>query len=268
MGKALEVITVQATAPGAGALFLAAAGNSLTIRDTVQPAWLAAVWGRRQTVGFFRLTSPLLHDAVVGVQMGLGSSGEIRVQHVGCYQRLYAQDTLVAFGSGSAVAGDIEQNSFLVAYEDLPGVDGYFIDEAELDRRADDLYAFQNTLALGTVGGYSGSELINAEQDQLKANTDYAILGWTIQVGALTVRYIGQDWGNLGVGGPAQPSDDTSERWFVKLSRECGMPLIPVFNSSNKSSLFIDGATDENGVDAVVNTMTCRLRPKATGKRQ
>lgn len=270
MGKALELITVQATAPGAGATFLAVAGNSLTIRDTREAAWFAAAFSTRQTGGFMRYTSPLLHDAVVGMQFAVDSNAGLtaRLHHWGCLQQLYAQDTLIAFGSGSGTAGDIEFGSFLVAYEDLPGVDAYLIDEAELRRRADDVYAFQNTLATGTTGGYSGSEVLSAEQDQLKANTDYAIIGYTVTVPAHAIRYVGQDWGNLGLGGPGLPNESLTQDWFVRLSAHCKMPLIPVFNSSNKTNTFVDAAQNENGADTIVSTITVRLSPKGSGKKQ
>lgn len=270
MGKALELITAQATAPGAAAAFAAVAGNSLTVRDTQRPAWLGPVWQSRQAAGFVRLTSPLLHDAVNGIQMQAPIGQTVTLQQD--LQRLYAQDTIVVTGSGSATAGDIESMSMLWLYEDLPGVDAYLIDMAELDRRGEDIYAFPNTLATGTGGGYSGQESVVAEVDQLKANTDYAIIGYDLTVACAAVRYVSSDWGNLGVGGPG-PVGATSgametRRWFQELSRYWKMPLIPVFNASNKALTLIDAAQDENGGDPVITTVCVRLAPKARGKRQ
>lgn len=262
MGRALELISVQATAPGAGAPFAAVTGNSLTLRDSRAPIWLVAFWQKRQTAGFTRLTSPLLHDAVVGIQC-TGPIG-IAMNTRDSFQRLFTQDTITAFGSGSATAGDIEQASFLAAYEDLPGVNANLIDEAELMRRGEELYSWANTLALGTAGGYSGSEAVNAEQDQFKANQEYAIIGYQIGVAAAAVRWVSSDFGNLGVGGPASASNEAlvNHNWFIDLSRAAGMPLIPVFNSSNKALTFVDGMTDENGVDAVMTTTAVRLAPR------
>lgn len=262
MGRALELITVQATTPSAGASMSAVAGNSLTIRDTDKPVWMVAVWQRRQVAGFTRWTSPLLHDAVVGMQLTgpIGVTVQVRAQ----LQRLHAQDTLIAFGSGSAVAGAIEQSSFLAYYEDLPGVSARLIDVTELNRRGEELYCWSNTLALGTGGGYSGAELINAEQDQLKANRDYAILGYNVRVAAHCVRWVGSDFGNLGVGGPAGSGSEglLTSKWFESLSELTGLPLIPVFNSANKGLTFIDGATDDTGVDLNMTTVGVRLAPK------
>lgn len=272
MGKAFELITVEALGPGAGAAFAAVSGNSLTIRDSQAPIWFVTAWSKRIAGGFIRYTSPLLHDAVVGMQFGcqtgaLAVTVPIALQYEGAHQRLYAQDTIVAFGSGSGVGTNIEQSSFIVGYEDLPGVDGYFIDVDELNKRADDVYSFPNTLALGTTGGYSGSEVVNAEVDQLKANTDYAIIGYGVTVPFTSIRYVGQDWGNLGVGGPGSQDAFLTQEWFMRLSMKSGLPAIPVFNSSNKSSTFVSGATDEAGTDGTVNTIAVRLAPR-NSKRQ
>ncbi len=266
MGRALELISFQATAPGAGAPFTAVAGNSLTLRDSRAPIWLVAFWQRRQVAGFSRLTSPLLHDAIVGIQC-TGPAG-VALHLRNSIQRLFTQDQITAFGSGSATAGDIEQSSILVAYEDLPGVNANLIDESELMRRGEEIYSWQNTLALGTTGGYSGAEAINVEQDQFKANMEYAILGYQASVQAAAVRWVGSDFGNLGVGGPAGIGGGIGDMgvlnhdWFISLSRNTGMPLIPVFNSSNKALTLVDGLTDENGVDAVITTTAVRLAPR------
>lgn len=262
MGRAVELISFQATAPGAGAPFAAVAGNSLTLRDSRAPIWLAALWGTRQAAGFVRLTSPLLHDAVVGIQAAEPTGTALL--HRSSLQRLFTQDTITAFGSGSAVAGDIENNSMLVYYEDLPGVNANLIDWAEALRRGEELYSWTNTIALGTAGGYSGSEAINAEQDQFKANMEYAILGFNVSVPASTVRWVGSDFGNLGVGGPASTGSERThnQNWFRDLSNDTDLPCIPVFNSSNKSLTLVDGMTDENGVDATLTTMALRLAPR------
>ena len=270
MDIALEVVSASATAPGATqSPFLAVAGNSLTIRDA-KAAKLVAQWGARQTDGNFRLTSPLLHDAVVGINYQLDTV-DVTEMRLGVPQNLTPQDTLTAQGIGSGGAGDIENNSFLVMYEQLAGICGKFITWEQLFAQAVDLYDSTNVLTLGTVGGYSGQELLNNDEDQLKANMDYAIIGAT-KTGTdnlATVRYISPDWGNLGVGLPAFHQDlRVGSNWFMGLARKMGMPLIPVFNASQKASVFIDGLADDGGGTAVVTTQMVHLKPGTfSGKR-
>lgn len=260
--SALELITVQATAPGTGAAFSAAAGNSLTIRDSRAPIWMVKAWQTRQSPGFTRYTSPLLHDAVVGIG-GQGILGTVETFEG--WQRLFPQDTLTATGSGSAVGGDIEFGCFLVFYEDLPGSSQRLITFDEVWKRGEEVYSFPNTLANGTAGGYSGSELVTAEADQFKANRDYAWIGTSVGVAGAAVRLTGTDFGNLGVGQPAGTLSRPGT-FFQDMARRLAAALVPVINSSNKSNTFIDGVQDENGADIAVVSSFVLLAP--TGRRK
>lgn len=262
MGRAIELISVRAIAPSTGAAGVVFTGNSLTIRRTEKPAWITALWQTRQGAGFTRLTSPLLHDNVVGIQLVGAVGTQLALQRPPV--RVHGQDTLTATLSGSATAGDVETSHFLVQYDDLPGVSARLITPAELMKRCETLYSSQNTLATtdpGNPPAYSGSEAINAEQDQFRANRDYAIVGYNVQAGGGCVRYTSSDWGNLGIGGPAPTlrGEDYSD-WFIRLSEMSGMPCIPVFNSSNRALTTVDGVVDENGADIIVTTLMALLK--------
>lgn len=260
MGRALELVTVQATAPSTGAAATACTGNSLTIRDSRKGISLLDIWTTKQAAGSVKFTSPFLHDTSVGMLFQAPDGGSIL--HRGNKQQLKTQDELTVTIEGSATAGDLEHVSYLVYYEDLPGISGRFISASELKRRMVDVYAVKNTLACDTSGCYSGSEAINADFDQLKANTDYAILGCTVRVGAHALRWVAPDWGNLGVGMPMLVGAEQwhNARYFQELSEIYGLPLIPVFNSSNKGLVTIDAVQDESGTDPVVSTVMARLR--------
>lgn len=263
MGKAVELVSVRAIAPSTGAAGVVFTGNSLTIRQTTKPAWLVALWQVRQVAGFTRIVSPLLHDNVVGIQIAGGVGVQMGLQRPP--QRLEGQDTLAATLSGSAAAGDVELSHWMVSYEDLPGIAGRFISPSELLRRSEgSIYSSQNSIAAvdpGTPPAYGGEEAISAEQDQFKANRDYAIVGYSVQSGSGSVRYRSPDWGNLGVGGPAVAlRGELYSDWFVRISELSGEPLIPVFNSSNRALTLIDAAVDENGTDIVLTTLMALLK--------
>lgn len=261
MGRAIEIITAQATAPGATFTAMAAVtGNSLTVRETRKSVQMVSLFQSRQAAGGTRITSPLMHDNTIAVQL-LGSTAAKPFVIMAAPQQLFAQDTLSVQATGSATAGDIELSSYLNIYEDLPGVDGNFIDVATLKRRGVNIFANTISIATGTAGGYSGSVAVNSAQDVFKANTDYALLGYTVSVNAAhAVRYSGPDWGNLGVGGPAfaQNAGDRTDDWFVKLALMYGR-CIPVMNSANKGITTIDAAQDENGGDPTVTSIWVQL---------
>lgn len=264
MGKALELISGFATAPGTTLTALTMAGNdSLTVRNFNESAkaHLLTYWTDNQGIGQFQVRSPRMHDNVQGITIGTVISEPQPLMPLGSKQELYPQDTITALLSGSATAGDIETACMLFHYDDLPGIDSKLIDSAELDDRLESIMISTNTISTGTAGGYSGSEAINAEVDNWKANRDYALIGYQVTLECAAVRWQGSDTGNLGVGGPGHDTfKELTGDWFRQLSDAFKMPLIPVFNAANKNSILISAAQDENGADPLVTSIFGLLR--------
>ena len=263
MPRAMEIVGGFVTAPSTTLTALTMmSGNTLQVRNTGldKPISLIAAWARNQTAGVLRIRSPLLHDNVQGMRFGAAANAPRNLIPVPGKQALEPQDTLIVELSGSATAGDIEQAFLINYYDDLPGVEGRFLTAAEFYELNCVLVTIENTLALGTGGGWSGEEALNAEYNLLRANTDYALLGYTLSANCGAVRWRGTDIGNLGVGGPGDSvnTNDTA-RWFVSLAEATGMAMIPVINSANLSSVLIDGATDENGTDTTCWTILAQL---------
>lgn len=263
MGRALELLTGFVTAPSTTQTALTmATGNSLTVRSHPFEAEsiLLQAWVDAQTAGTLRIRSPRMHDQVQGIRLETVASEAKPLLPRGMGQRLFPQDTLTVDLSGSGTAGDIETAAMLVYYQDLPGIDARLHRPAEIMPRVRHILSVENTLSLGTSGGYSGEEAIDAEFDLLRANTEYAILGYLVSAECAAIRWRGPFSGNLGVGGPGDDlGRDYTRDWFVRLSDEFDLPLIPVFNAADKSNVLIDGAQDENGTDVLVNTILAQL---------
>jgi hypothetical protein len=260
---ALEILSGFTTAPSTTFTALTmGAGNSLQVRNYAagSRAFLLSAWGDNQTAGNLRIRSSRLHDNVQGIRLFVVAS-EVQPLFLSRKpQVLEAQDTLIVENTGSATGGDIESASLLVYYEELPGVQGRFIDSGQLAARGKNIVTVENTLALGTAGGYSGEEAINAEFDLLKANTDYALIGYTVSAECCSVRWRGADLGNLGVGGPGNDNlKGLTRNWFADLSDHFGVPMIPVLNSANKGGILLDGVQDENGTDVTLTSILVEL---------
>lgn len=260
---ALELLTGYAVAPGTTLTALTmASGNSLTVRNAPENSdiRLLQTWVHCPGGDSLRIRSPQLHDNVQGLRIDHVSSEIDPLLPAGFWQPLVPQDTLVVEIAGSATAGDVETVSMLLYYSDLPGISARLTSPDEVRSSFKNLLSVENTLSLGTSGGYSGEETIAAEYDLLKANTDYAILGYQVGAECATVRWRSADSGNLGFGGPGNELDkQITASWFVRLSNSYGLPLIPVFNSANKSNLLVDGAQDENGTDVTLQTFLAEL---------
>jgi len=260
---ALEVIAAQGTAIGAAlAALTAVAGDSLAVKNTgdAAPAKLLQLWTDVQVAGTVRLRSPKFHDNVQGMRFDT-IIGDIRpLLPWGISQAIYPNDVLVAELAGSAVAGDVETLAMLNYYPNLPGAAARFITPDEVMRRAVNIFTVENTLALGTAGGWSGGEAINVEFDQFHAGAQYALVGYVVDVECAAVAWRGADTANLRVGGPGEETErELTANWFMRLSKAFNLALVPVFSAENKGGITVEGVQDENGADVTVNSIFVEL---------
>jgi hypothetical protein len=260
---ALELLTGFTIAPGANlAGVTMASGNTLAVRNGREDSIirLLQVWADLQVGGTVRIRSPRMHDNVQGVRLQTVATELEPMLPDGIGIDVKSQDVLTVEASGSAVAGDIETVCALAYYEDLPGINGRFAAPEDIRGRQKNLMTIEHTITFGALGGYSGERAINADFDLWKANTDYALLGFLTNTECAAIGIRGVDSGNLRVGCPGMvESKGLMARWFVALSERFDLPLIPIFNSANKSGILIDGVQDENAGVAKVTTIWAEL---------
>jgi hypothetical protein len=263
MGKALEILSGSATAPGTTLTGLTmASGDSLTVRNFISgKSRLLTCWPTGQTTtGFLQIRSPRMHDNVRSINFPNPVTPTYPPLWYPALQELTPQDQLIVEISGSAVAGDLMLASLLVHYDDLPGIDGNFITPDELKSKMVDLITVVNSITTTTGPNYTGAVAINATNDLMKANTPYALIGYSLSAACGAVTYRGTDTGNLRVGGPGRISlVDITRNWFIRLSNFSGIPCIPVFNSANKANTFIEAQQDENAAATVVTSFFAQL---------
>lgn len=250
MGMAMELVTGFTTAAGATLTAVTlASGNTLAIRNAPFGAniWLLNMWSDHQAAGIIQLRSPRLHDNVQGIRVRANISSTQPYLPAVFRQPLAPQDQLSLSSSGSATAGDIETSVLLVYYEDLPGAQGRFVGPDELQSRTVDIVTVETAHTNGTTGGYSGEVALNSSFDLLKANTDYALIGYTVDIERAAVGIRGADTGNMRVGGPGDElGKDYTRSWFLDLAMRWQKAMIPVFNSANRAAILCDVADDEN----------------------
>lgn len=265
MGAALELVTGFVTAPGAVQTNLTmAVGNALTIRNCPfdKTVRLLTLWAQNQVAGIARVRSPKMHDNVQGIRERITTADTSPRIPLGVGTRLYPQDTLTADLSGSAVGGQIETMCQLIWYEELPGANARLIAIPELMSRGVNELSVETVHAFGAAGGYSGEVAINSSFDLLKANTDYAIVGYNVTAECAAVRWRGADTANLGIGAPGRAGLPLlTSGWFRALSLAFNMPLIPVFNSANKAGFLVDGAQSQAAAAVTMNTCLVELAP-------
>lgn len=262
---AFETIGAQVDSPGAGTAMTAVAGDSLRVRDSSK-AWMLDVMTNFQVSGFCRITSPLLHDNVVGITKRCGVNTEDKAYlSLPVPQPLTPQDTLTMFAAGSAIAGDFDIAALQIYYEDLAGIDANLITPDELNKRAVELFVPRISVAQTAVG-WSGNTLLTALDDQLKANDEYAWVGCGLsQVSSdtLALGITSPDWGNLRIGCPIATTDYVQcESYFMQLSFKHNLPLIPVFNSSQKDNIVMNVLQNETAGTLLGHLNLVRLRAR------
>ena len=136
-------------------------------------------------------------------------------------------------------------------YSDLPGIQGNFMTWAQVEGYIN--YTAKTGLhyvswvapsSAGTAGQIGTGVLINATNDQFKANHSYALLGYMPSAVCTSVLIQGTDTGNLYVGGPGCLDVKVTRQWFADLAIAQGLPLIPVIQANNKgaTNVFVQDA--------------------------
>ena len=266
MPLAMELVSGQATAPGATLTGLTmAAGNSLTVRfaNPTSDVRLVQLWANNNAAGIFRIRSPKLHDNVQGIRYRIQATDPIPVLCWGSWQKLTPQDTLIAEISGTATGGQIETGHMLIWYADLPGSNARLANWTDIVSRIVNILTVEVAITPGVTGGYSGQVAINSTFDLLQANTDYALLGGTVDARCGAVRVTGPDFANFGVGFPGITVDRSiTAQWFANLNEQLGVPTIPIFNSANKAGTLVDIVQNQAGTSVNVDLVVAQLAPR------
>ena len=267
---ALELISGYATHPGSTFTALTMSGSdSSTVRSfaMTDKAYLLCQWGYTQVIGNFRIRSPRLHDNVQGIRLRTtATNSDPQMWASDFMQPLYSQDNLImeVAASGDS-AGNLEYGAALIYYANLPGVNANLISVAQLSKLGYQMMGQDVPITTGAGGGYTGQVAINSSVDNFQANLWYALVGAVVDTKCAAVRVAGVDIGNLGVGIPGAVNNaDLTSRWFVELTNQFGIPLIPCFNSANKQSIFVSVAQDQGAAAVNVTLQLVLLGPNIT----
>lgn len=261
MGQALQLVSGSVTNPGATITAVAAlSGESLTVPAFApnSKAYLGQVWADGATAGVARIRSPRMHDNAQGIRLQHGAAIREPLIPIRALQPVFPADALTVELSGGAAETDMM--AYLLWFDDLPGVAARLAAWADIAPRIKNLLAVEVDLTTGAVGAYGTNRALNFSFDTLKASTDYAILGYNVSVKTSVVCIFGPDTGNQHVGGPGllSPNFDT-RRWFVELSDQLGRPAIPIINSNNRGTTFVQAADITNALAVNVSLNMAEL---------
>ncbi len=252
MKNHLVLTTAIATAAATtGAAATALAGDSLTTRNYGSRPRIVSVWQTNQTAGFGQLAWPTAHDTTRGWRTGTDAAATEILLPLGVSMPITPQETIACTIAATAVAGDVEQMSWLTEYDVDKGQ--RLTDWDDVRKRGIKVTTIEASLAsVASTYGPAGGELINADSDLLQANRDYALLGFTSRTRVHCVSIAGPDTGNDKIGCPGMLRYELGSQWFKLLSNAHSRSLIPIINSGNKSSTSLYVNADENAGTFVV----------------
>lgn len=257
----IELITAAVTAGATtGTSATAVVPDSLVTKNGQGEIDIIALWQTNQTAGFGQLIFPTAHDTTRGWRAGVGVGVNVGLLSLRQTIPLQPQETLAVTIAATAVAGDVENLSMLIRYKNFPGIDSKMMTEDAVLRATEKLTTVENSLASTAGPSYGTPELITQDSDLLLANRRYALLGLTCRTAVHAIYMSAPDFGNVRVGSPGMLRYDLGSQWFMLQSRLHNEPLVPVFNSGNKSNIFIGVVTDENAGTFVVTAHLALLK--------
>lgn len=257
---AIDTVVGHLANPGAAYTAVAFnTGDSGVVRNFAQTdsAFLERITRAGTTAGGVRVTSPLLCDDVRGITFTTPETPSVYLMPQGRGERLYPQDTLTVQITGGTAETDLAALS--IYYTNLAG------GSARLHSWADILPLIAHIKPIevdcanaATIGTWTDT-LITTTEKLLKANTDYAVLGYVTDTVQAQIGIKGIETQNLRICGPGTTTTDDTSNYFVDWSNREGTPHIPVFNSANAGNVYVSTCDTAAGSTPKVQLICAQL---------
>lgn len=246
----IDTVLTSVTDEAALTAVTVANGDSLRVRSFAPPAqgFLDDVVIKGGQAVTARITSPYLADTTRGITFTTAQAPSPRLMPRQASQPLSSQDTLQLVADSGAANSSIV--ALLNYYTDLGASNARLYNPGDVLGLITQVKPLEvDAAASATIGEWSDT-VITTTEDLLRANTDYAVLGYVTDVACAVVGLMGQDTGSLRICGPGTTvTYDTSE-YFVQKSQDTGRPYIPVINAANAGNTF--AAVADNAASTAV----------------
>jgi hypothetical protein len=125
--------------------------------------------------------------------------------------------------------------------------------------------AIEVTVTPGSTGNYGTAVALNANDDRLQADFDYALLGYTVDNASTAFGIKGPDTGYYRIAFPGHWDSRITGDWFIQQAKWRGTPHIPIINANNKATTFLDGVSSNNAGATKVSLLLAQLASRFTG---
>jgi hypothetical protein len=251
MAAGLQVLNFfnNSLAGSSATALTAGTGDSGTFFNVPQGsvAWLSEAWAvDSASKAEIYLTASRFHDQVFGIRGSIPAGTSLapagastRLFGPGIDQPIFPSDVMTVSVIGTA--SDKVNVTIGVFYADIPGIDARLETYEGVKARGWNQVGIK-TLLTPASGDWGTGVALNASDNRLHANTDYAVLGFNAQAPLSAVGLSGIDTGNLRTGGAVLANAEHDETLFMSLARAYDAALIPVINSNNAGNTFLYAA--------------------------
>src|SRR6266581_4933619 len=172
-------------------------------------------------------------------------------------EQLHPQDTLAVSVAGGAAETDIViLHNY---YTDLPGAAARLHSWGDIAGNIAHVKPIRVAVTTSATIGAWADTVITTTENLLKANTDYAVLGYSTNTALGAIGIKGPDTSNLRATGPGATSEFATSNYFAYLSQSPCLPFIPVFNAANANATFVSSCAATASVAAVVELIVAQL---------
>jgi hypothetical protein len=182
---------------------------------------------------------------------------------------VYAGDTLAVQVNGAA--SDNANVLLQLYYENVPGSQARLRTWEEIRSLIfapnvgnSRTLAVEVTVTPGTTGNYGTAVALNANDDRLVNNTDYALLGFTTDQPGLCFTIKGPDTAFMRIPMPGHWDSEKSAGWFVDQAVQRQAPRIPIISSNNKATTYLEGISPSNIGATKVSLLMAQLSTNLT----
>ena len=264
MGLALDTVlydvhNAATTAIGLTTATLTNSGDPAQIRSFSDPAYarLLALFAQASGAQQVRVTSPRMHDNVTGLTFQSGENPAEFLLPPEVAEPMYSVDTLSV--SAAAAASSDTLVAPLVFYSDLAGIAANLQTWAQVKARFIRLKVMQVAVTASATPGTWVDTVITTTENQLKADYEYALLGFETNLALTVMALKGPATGNLRIAAPGNTETLDITGYFVYMSDRHSLPLIPVFKANDRGATFISVASNAAGVATNVYAVLAQL---------
>jgi hypothetical protein len=118
------------------------------------------------------------------------------------------------------------------------------------------------TVTPGATGNYGTAVALNANDDRLLADYDYALLGYTTDQPATCFFISGPDTGFVRIPMPGHWNSQVTSNWFIEQAKRRGTPHIPILSANNKGATLLSGVSSNNAGATKLSLILAQLNSK------